>query len=163
MKIDGIGTGQAVQRESGISREKGTARSGRFQDILNEEIGDGTAEGRIGAGSLYDMARMSAPSVPCEAWDASIVGSGGESSTDAERAFTLLDGALGSVQQSLERIGSSPQAMEELLGNLSREAEAFQESTQDLPSGHPVKQVGDQLRVLAYVESIKWKRGDYLQ
>jgi hypothetical protein len=36
------------------------------------------------------------------------------------------------------------------------------ESLKELPEEHPLRRIADELNILTYVESVKWRRGDYI-
>lgn len=75
-------------------------------------------------------------------------------------SLAALDEGLHEVEQLV--VNADLKSMGRAIDGLSKEAHMFSESTKDLPSGHPLRQAAEELNVLAYVESLKWNRGDYL-
>jgi len=81
-----------------------------------------------------------------------------------------LSETLGAVVENLDRLARElespcairPKRAEALLQSLSTEADRLGEETRSLPEGHPLRRISDELRIMAYVESVKWNRGDYL-
>jgi hypothetical protein len=74
---------------------------------------------------------------------------------------TTLDG-LGQVEQLLHDARVTPKSVDDAVHRLTAQAEALRHAMETLPPDHPLHQVADEVSVLATVESIKWKRGDYL-
>jgi hypothetical protein len=79
-----------------------------------------------------------------------------------EQAVAATIGQLDRVEQLLQSPAASPKKLDEVINSLSSEAEKLQTSLGDLSNDHPLHQIATETAVLAAVESIKWKRGDYL-
>jgi hypothetical protein len=73
---------------------------------------------------------------------------------DAIGSLKHLETMLNKPMLNSLSAGKSIEAIEEA-------AEKLQQGVQSLPAGHPVRQIADELKVLAHVESVKWNRGDY--
>ena len=79
-----------------------------------------------------------------------------------ERAVeTTLDG-LGQVEQLLQDARATPKTVNDAVQRLTAQAEGLRRAMETMPADHPLHQIADEVSVLATVESIKWKRGDYL-
>ena len=74
---------------------------------------------------------------------------------------TTLDG-LGQVERLLHDARVTPKTVDDAIRRLTAQAEELRHAMETMPAGHPLHQVADEVSVLATVESIKWKRGDYL-
>lgn len=77
--------------------------------------------------------------------------------------------AVGQVGQKLDQMAavldSGATSLKDLghaVGTLSEQADSLQQTVKDLPGDHPLRKFGDELNVLAYTESVKWQRGDYV-
>lgn len=84
-----------------------------------------------------------------------------ESST-VERAIDSTMDRLDQVGRLLGDITVTPRTVNQAIDQLSTQAEQLRQAVQTLPAEHPLQQIGNEVSVLATVESIKWKRGDYL-
>lgn len=74
-------------------------------------------------------------------------------------------GALDRLLQMCPQDPGGPadlEAMAKALTDLGQAADAVLHHTQALAQDHPVRRLAEEARVLAYVESVKWARGDYL-
>jgi hypothetical protein len=65
-------------------------------------------------------------------------------------------------QTSLTRAETSLKKMAPLVQKLDEDSRRLQEVSQELPEGSPLRQVLEETAALAYVESFKFNRGDYL-
>ncbi len=74
-------------------------------------------------------------------------------------------GALDRLAQMCAQERSGPadlEAVAQALTELGQAADEVLHHTQALAGDHPVRRLAEEARVLAYVESVKWARGDYL-
>lgn len=69
---------------------------------------------------------------------------------------------LSRLEVSLAAASGDPKRLESILQCLPAQAESLKSRTGDLANSHPLKSVADEFEILAYVESVKWSRGDYL-
>jgi hypothetical protein len=74
---------------------------------------------------------------------------------------TTLD-SLGQVEQFLHDARVTPKTVDDAVHRLTAQAAELRHATETMPADHPLHQIADEVSVLATVESIKWKRGDYL-
>jgi hypothetical protein len=81
--------------------------------------------------------------------------------TSAEMADAALS-RLEIFQTSLTRAETSLKKMAPLVQKLDEDSRRLQEVSQELPEGSPLRQVLEETAALAYVESFKFNRGDYL-
>lgn len=80
----------------------------------------------------------------------------------AELAVEGTINQLEKLQLALEDPKEGLRAVAASIGDLSASAEELQERTTGLPADHPLRPMADELSVLAHVEAIKFRRGDYL-
>jgi hypothetical protein len=80
-----------------------------------------------------------------------------------------VETAIDVTIEQLERVGDllhnpavSPRKVDDAISLLSAEADKMQNNVTRLPDDHPLRQIAAETSVLATVESMKWKRGDYL-
>jgi len=77
-------------------------------------------------------------------------------------AIDHLIESLHRLQQGLESPVVTPRELEGQLEALAQEAEGLRGRFEDLPQDHELRLLAEEIQVLTYVESIKWRRGDYL-
>ncbi|SMC19454.1 hypothetical protein SAMN02746041_00681 [Desulfacinum hydrothermale DSM 13146] len=129
-----------------------TDGSGAFDRILAQELDpDGTPE--VTASELRPAAG------PMGLLSPEVRTSGVEAAQ--EHIQGVLD-ELDNLSQQLMEGGPYWKGVDERLRNLEASAEQAWKATQDLAPGHPLRQLAEEARVVAYVESVKWARGDYL-
>lgn len=76
--------------------------------------------------------------------------------------LSTSDALLSRIESLIEGAEGRPRNMEGIVQALAKEAESLKAGLGSLPEGHPLKTVASEFEILAYVESIKWNRGDYL-
>jgi hypothetical protein len=79
-----------------------------------------------------------------------------------EQVVDSTIGQLDRLEQLLQSPAATPKHVDDAVNSLSSAAEKLQTSLGDLPGAHPLHQIATEASVLAAVESMKWKRGDYL-
>jgi hypothetical protein len=84
---------------------------------------------------------------------------------------TELSGQLSAVEDTLTQIDSlkdslqtstSPKQADGIFDQINSTVAGLQDKLSGLPEDHPLKSMAEELNVTAYMESVKWKRGDYL-
>ena len=153
MKIQDIGAQPRVggaDARPGV-REPGAAKD-TFSSILNEALSG--KEPPAGAGAVAQADPVSALLL------ADI--SGADARKSCVNAVESAMGKLETVSTMLGKQNFDPKEVENLLGTVKAEADGLQEKLSALPEGDPLKQIGEELNVVAYTESMKWQRGDYL-
>ena len=161
MKIRELTEGQAIQEGRDVSKKKTSVGSKDFQALLVEELNTKTGSEEDDRMALQSIGSMNVPvsmypqlSGPFDSY--------GEDTEMTTQAVQALSGSLEDIERAIGEGKGSLETVNKMIEKLSEEAEGFKESVDLLPAEHPLKQAGDQLSVLAYVESVKWKRGDYL-
>jgi hypothetical protein len=159
MKIDEITLKDGIQGSRNVSGDNRAAKSEDFKTLFEGELNalteaagtsGQTAESLLAVGGAMDISA---------AWKTDALWN------DMQAAETTA----ASVAEKLDEIGrlagdgtTDLKRIDDMLGALSTEAASLQEKVKDLPLDHPMREVSDELSVLAYVESVKWQRGDYL-
>jgi hypothetical protein len=69
---------------------------------------------------------------------------------------------LETLQFALQDPKGGMKSVKAAIGDLAASAGELQESVTGLPETHPLRRIAEELSILAHVESIKYKRGDYL-
>jgi hypothetical protein len=159
MKIQEIG----VQQQAGVTqartgvREPGAAAEA-FASVLDEAL---TATGaQTATGALAASGTAQQPDSVAALLLSDISG------TEAQKScLDAVESAMGKIETVSTMLGQQnvdAKAVDALLGAAKSEAEGLQEKLSALPESHPLRQIGEELNVLAYTESMKWQRGDYL-
>lgn len=162
MKINELGAGQAIQKEQEISRKKAPAASRDFQDLLTQELDTKTDGAKDNGMALEGMGPVNGSLSIYPQISSAVSDSTKDSATSVEGlAAGSLSGSLGDIERSIGGGKASLKVVDGTIEKLSEQADSFQKSVGGLPADHPLREVGDQLSSLAYVESVKWKRGDY--
>lgn len=78
-----------------------------------------------------------------------------------EEVTKVLD-AWEKLEQAMGTVSTSPKVIQQQLEGIQNELSNIQGTLAPLPTDHPLKTMNEEMRILAYVESIKWNRGDYL-
>lgn len=156
MKTVEVGGQQAVQSTTEIRDRKAGTADNAFAALLDGELASGSnadAVGALGLGNV-DAVTRSEPSVL---------------STASSAEYSGVADAIDSQLVRLEEVGTALQnenvdlrAVDAALTQVGEEAKGLDSSLETLPQDHPLRQIGDELNVLTYVESVKWRRGDYL-
>ena len=159
MKIDEITLKDGIQGSRNVFGDNRAAKSEDFKTLFEGELNalieaaetsGQTAESIMALGGAMDISAVWKTDAP---WN------------DMQAA----ESTAASVAEKLDEIGrlagdgtADLKRIDNMLGALSTEAASLQEKVKDLPRDHPMRNVSDELSVLAYVESVKWQRGDYL-
>ncbi|HOV85471.1 MAG TPA: hypothetical protein PLM79_03855 [Syntrophobacteraceae bacterium] len=157
MKILETQRNESMEKTREASRPSRPGPSGAFQELLNTEVGDGprTTDPSPPGVSLTGLDSLNAMSL--------LTPISGTCPKDPAEIALSVGRNLDRLARELEGPGSSePKRTEALIESLRSEAERLREETRSLPEDHPLRKISDELSVTAYVESIKWNRGDYL-
>jgi hypothetical protein len=157
MKIDEILSGQAAQ-VSKKSEDVGKAGTDdAFALLLQNEIAGQEQETAPNEVAGSSDAISSLPGVQSETSDSA-------DSHDLSQAISALDGVLtqfDSLQNALQTT-ASPKEIGALIGQLNTQTASLDDSMSSLPEDHQLRDLAEEVKVTAYMESLKWKRGDYL-
>ena len=154
MKVDDILTKQLVTTNLTESKEKSTSGNKGFKELLDDEVGlQATAKG-TSTSNATPVTLQTASLFPIVSLQ--------EQNTNAATSITSICQDLDQLLGGLENSHSNHRAMENAIASLSSKASDLKELAEKLPEDASLKELSDELNVLSYVESIKWKRGDYL-
>ena len=160
MKIDETLISQAVEKSDQSSGQaKGLKSDDAFASLLQGEVESAGKTGDQDGGvcdtaSLAGLWSLQAPSVQ---------GAGKTSQTSSEAVSslnTVLDG-LDSLQNALQGT-KSPKEINSLIEQINQQAAGLDTQMSGLPDDSPLRGLAEETKVTAYMESMKWKRGDYL-
>ncbi|NLI82494.1 MAG: hypothetical protein GX443_12540 [Deltaproteobacteria bacterium] len=88
-----------------------------------------------------------------------------EDKTGTGSAAQSLTAALENLEAMEKALKDSRVGLKSLDGMFKDLSVAMEEMEKDLtglPAEHPMRMIADEMMVLSYVESLKWRRGDYL-
>lgn len=74
-----------------------------------------------------------------------------------DSTLTQFDSLKNALQQNL-----SPKQINSLVEQINEQTAGLDDKMSGLPADHPLRNMAEELKVTAYMESLKWKRGDYL-
>jgi hypothetical protein len=157
VKIDDIGSKQHVDLSNESLRQGRLEPRKAFGAMLEEEIGSDSHAGNMASTS-------------------SVLEVHGSPNTVSESTYSLLspirngditqvqamENTLSDIEASLAAVNGEPKGIESIIQSLTREAEALKSEFGSISSTSPLGNIAGELEILAYVESIKWSRGDYL-
>jgi len=155
MKIESLQDLSGIVFEENRKAGQTGAAGSSFQEVLDEAVAVG------GQSEFAVQGPTASGSNNSSAGDAS-------KSNETEVMSPMMgafDGALGQLVHLCAQAGHAPldlDAVAQALTNLGQTADEIVHRTQSLAENHPVRRLAEEARVLAYVESVKWRRGDYL-
>jgi hypothetical protein len=168
MKIDGTLSGQTVEKSGQSSVQSSGQTSGTdgdaFAALLQTEVqsaGETTGQESALCGSTSVANLLSLQSiVQSSAVQSSAQPSQATSSQAISSLSTVLDG-LDSLQNALQGT-KSPKEINSLIDQINQQAAGLDDKTASLPADSGLRDLAEETKVTAYMESMKWKRGDYL-
>jgi hypothetical protein len=155
MKVHEAVKPDLVQKQAEVKRS--TREDVGFNHVLEQELSrvdDPTTTGQGGVESLALSSISQGPLLDALGNIPALTnGMGAEVQNVTDR--------LSTVEQTLLSGSASRQQLGDAIGALSSEAERLGDITKNLPVNHPLKQIAGELSILAHVETMKLKRGDY--
>lgn len=144
MKIEDL----LLLQQSPARRQTRASTAENFSECLHEAVAS-TQKGQ--SGKVAEGSRPVSELSPAdEAWH-----------TSAELADAALS-RLDIFQTSLARGETALKKMAPLVQKLEEDSRRLHDVAQGLPEGSPVRQILEETAALAYVESFKFNRGDYI-
>lgn len=138
---------------------KPTPKTGEdFTQMLQEELGQVMDLMNTGKDNLRALPALSVGHIPLM----ETLNRSANEVHGVEAVISSTIGQLEEVERCLRNSGESPKRIDDVITSLTLEAEKLQQSAQNLPVDHPLRQIAGEVSVLAHVESMKWRRGDYL-
>jgi hypothetical protein len=157
MRIDETLSGQAVEESKQSNGPRSAGCDEAFALLLQSEIA-GRGEGTAPAGAVCESG-----SVPALWGTQSLIPNSAQVS-DLSQAVSSLDGILtqlDSLKNALQQTGP-PKAINALIEQINSQTAGLDDKMSGLPADHPLRDMAEELKVTAYMESLKWRRGDYL-
>jgi uncharacterized phage infection (PIP) family protein YhgE len=156
MRIDEIQSQQAVQESKQSKAPQSGSRDDAFALLLQSEIG-GPGEKSAPGGAV------SAPIIPPDLSIQSLI-SNLEQTPEVSQAISAVNGVLTQLDslQSALQDNKTPKEINALIEQLNTGIAGMNDKTSGLPADHQLSDMAEELKVTAYMESVKWKRGDYL-
>ncbi|MGO9315071.1 MAG: hypothetical protein ACLQBD_08155 [Syntrophobacteraceae bacterium] len=74
-----------------------------------------------------------------------------------DSTLTQLDSLKNALQQNM-----SPKQINSLIEQINVQTAGLDEKMSGLPADHQLRDMAEELKVTGYMETLKWKRGDYL-
>ena len=159
MKIDQTVVTQAVEdsAQAGQAVKGGQGGADAFATFLQKEVGaagqtDGQSSAVSGPGALAGIYGTQA-----------IMPSFSETSPSSRTVSSLssiYDG-LDSLRQALNT-SKSPKEINSLIEQINSQAAGLDNKMSGLPADSPLRDLAEETKVTAYMESLKFKRGDYV-
>ncbi|MHC1726653.1 MAG: hypothetical protein AB9866_11675 [Syntrophobacteraceae bacterium] len=152
MRIDDILKQQGVQQETDLKTRKGDRNEGAFEKLLESEMS--------GVGSNVGADPVLGPGGLNAVWGIESMTAGSELS----QPISALENTLSSIDLLGEALqgNKSPKEIDTIIARINSSAAELDEKLSGLPADHPLKDMAEEVKVAAYIESVKWKRGDYL-
>ncbi len=151
---------RGVDRESSPQKPQGPGgEKPDFQELLQKEL--------PGAGSPASPHKSEAPREPqalfqpCPHLMMQLTGEEELHGRSADGVGRILD-ALETLEQAFTDSSKTGKNIDEQLQGIQRELSLLNPLLEELPQAHPLRTLGEELNILAHVESVKWNRGDYL-
>jgi hypothetical protein len=159
MKIDDILSGQNIQESKSSSTPK-TADGGSdaFAMLLqNEIVGQGqpaapddAVSGPAGLTSLLGVQALISNS---------------DQTPEVSTAMSAIDDVLtqlDSLGGALQQGNKTPKEIDALIQGINSQAAGIDDKISGLPADHKLRDMAEEVKVTAYMESTKWNRGDYM-
>ena len=154
MKVDDILTKQLVTTNLTESKEKSTSGNKGFKELLDDEVGLHATSKGTSTGNPTPVTLQTASLFPIVSLQ--------EQNSNTATSITNICQDLDQLLEGLESSDPNLRALENAISSLSSKASDLKGLAEELPEDSNLKTLSDELNVLSYVESIKWKRGDYL-
>ncbi len=87
-----------------------------------------------------------------------------ENAPDLSKPISALDSTidqLDSLEKALQT-NKSPKEIDALIQQINSQVASLDDKLGSLPTNHPLREMAEDMKITAYMESTKWKRGDYL-
>ena len=156
MRIDEILSQQAVQESKQSKGPQSGSRDDAFALLLQSEIA-GPGEETAPGGAV--CAPMSAPGFGTQSLSGNLA-----QASEVSQAISAVNGVLtqfDSLKNALQG-NKSPKEIDALIEQLNTGIAGMTDKMSGLPADHQLSDMAEDLKVSAYMESVKWRRGDYL-
>lgn len=157
MRLDEILNQHAIQESQKLKGQQSASTDDAFALLLQSEISGS------GANAVSDAAVSGAEDLSSPLGIQSLIPHAMQS-PELSQAFSEIDGAitqLDSLSNALQQ-NKSPKEINALVEQFNTQTAGLDDKMSGLPSDHQLRGMAEELKVTAYMESLKWKRGDYL-
>lgn len=154
MKVDNVERQQNIQPCANKSKGNNLSDGCRFRNLLQNEM----ERGSVATAELNQTSELGSSKLE----EAFLYGAFPESD-GSRQARESLEAGIGEMEMLVKALGDegvSPKTVDEIVQKLLGTVEGMQGSLTDLQADHPLRLIADELSVLSYVESVKWRRGD---
>ncbi len=157
MRLNEIQNDQAIRQSRQLTGQKSTGTDSAFNLLLQSEIAGSGAQA-VSNDAVSGTQELSSP-LSIQALIPT-----GVQAPEVSHALGALDGALTQLDSLSNALlqNKSPKEINSLLEQMNATAAGLDDKMSALPSDHQLKGVAEELKVTTYMESVKWKRGDYL-
>jgi hypothetical protein len=159
MKIQDISGQQAIQGDESVKKQQDGARpADAFSALLENELSG------LQAGPGPDQVTGSDPALALSG----ITGILGIGNTTDNSALAQPVSAIEDTLANLDALGQAlqgnktPKEINAIIEKISAQAAGLDDKLGSLPTDHPLKDLGEEVKIAAYTVSVKWNRGDYL-
>lgn len=155
MKIESLNDLSAVVHGADRRAQESNLEVATFERFLNQEMAEVRSGPAIQVPEASAGGGQGLPGTPVA-----------EAAGGVPPLFGALTGVLDRLMDMCSQsVGPPPklEAVAQVLTDLGHAADEVLRHTQSLAEDHPARRIAAEARVLAYVESIKWRRGDYLE
>ncbi|NTU47502.1 MAG: hypothetical protein HGA84_00680 [Syntrophobacteraceae bacterium] len=156
MKVDNVERQQNIQPCANKSKGNNPSDGFQFLDLLQNEME---------TGSVATAELSQAPELGSSKLEEALLYSTFPESAVSSQARESLEAGIGEMEMLVKALGDegvSPKMVDEIVQRLPGTVEGMQGNLTDLQADHPLRLIADELSVLSYVESVKWRRGDYV-
>ncbi len=157
MKIDHVGRAENIQSATNGSKGTNPSEGCSFKDLLAREMdADSVGTSGMDQSSGIEPSRLN---------EILLHRSSSDGAASSKQAHESLEAGIGEMEVLVQALGEeaiSPRAVDRIVQDMPAKLAGMQEALSSLQADHPLRLIADELNVLSYVESIKWKRGDYV-
>lgn len=158
MKVHDISVKDLIPDSEVESKKKSPASPDAFKSCLDGELNLQTNQTTVEESGMATTGITDSLTTPL------LFGIGGSEDFLSETTEPLdkMGQKLDSLLETLESRNVGLKNLQDVISSLSSEAEDLRAHAQGLTEDNPLRAASEELSVLAYVESVKWKRGDYI-
>ena len=159
MKIQDLLGQQAIQGDTSVKKKQdGAQPTDAFASLLEDEL------------SGLQTGSDSNP-VTCPDPTSALAGVTGVLGVGANADNPALSQPVSAIEDTLANLDSlgqalkgntSPKEINSMIDKINAQAAGLDDKLSSLPTDHPLKDLGEEVKITAYTESVKWNRGDYL-
>lgn len=157
MKVDRIGTSELAANVQNDKVGKGVRGNSSFDAILEEACQSPEA-----VAMDCDEALLAFTGISPVALSIPKAGAPGESESAVARKMGGILTKWENLTTGLAEGKATLKNAEQVVRRLSEECQSLSQDLEGLEEGHPLRKIGEEMRVLSEVELVKLRRGDYL-